>query len=93
MQVKKINSNKRSRLLVVGAVLIVAVGSQAGSQYEMKKSVFASGGHSQQGPYTLHGAIGQNTTTKSTSASYQVSAGFYQENRDLIFFNQFDGNQ
>ncbi len=93
MKVKITNKVTRSRIWVVGLIIITVLSSQAGSNYAMNKSVIAGGGgQSKSNTYTLNGVIGQNTTTQSTSASYQLAAGFVQENRDLIFFNQFDNN-
>lgn len=93
MKVEKMNRVSRSRLLIGMLVFISALSSHAGNSYQMNKSVIASGGQTKAGPYVLNGAIGQNTVTKSASSTYQLTAGFYQENRDLIFFNEFESNQ
>lgn len=93
MKAKKMNKVNRSRIVTGGLIFIAALSSHAGSHYKMSKSVIASGGQAKVGSYELNGAIGQYTTTKSASTTYQISAGFYQENSDLIFFNKFENNQ
>ena len=94
MKVKKTNRVIQSRLLFGGLVFIAALSSQAGNNYHMNKSIIAGGGgQSSSNGYQLNGVIGQFTATKSESITYQLTAGFYQQNRDLIFFNEFESNQ
>lgn len=94
MKVKQKINNQWSKTVTVGVIVITALSSQAGSQYSIQKHVIAGGGIPvKANQYVLKGAIGQKITTRSTSMSYQVTAGFYQENRDLIFFNEFESNQ
>lgn len=66
--------------------------TQSGSQFSLRKSVVASGGQTTSASYQLHSAIGQNLTAQSASTTYQITTGFYQQNRDLIFFNEFESN-
>ncbi|MCX7552559.1 hypothetical protein OS175_01610 [Marinicella sp. S1101] len=63
---------------------------QIGSQFNMRKSVIASGQQAQGEGYVINGAIGQPLTGQSAGGNFQLNAGFYRGNRDLIFSNEFE---
>ena len=93
MKVKKTSRVISSRICAVALIFITVLSSEAGSNYQINKAVITGGGgQTAANTYSLNGAIGQKTTAQSTSASYQLNVGFFQENRDLIFFNEFENN-
>ncbi len=83
-------ANGNKWLLIVITVFVSVVSSQAGTNYGLRKSVMAGGGQTSSESYVINSAIGQSVAKRSASSTYQLNAGFIHENRDLIFFNEFE---
>ncbi len=80
-------------LMVLSTLMVTtALMAQSGGNYEITHSLIGSGGVSAGTGFILNGAIGQKAITQSSANEYQLSAGFYRENRDLIFFNEFESS-
>ncbi len=82
---------KTSKNLVY-AVAISLVVNQAYAQYEIKKhSVNSGGGKLSGGSYELNSNIGQaDASTRMSNGAYSLVGGFWHENKDLIFKNNFE---
>ena len=78
--------------LVFVAVMVAGFTSQAGSNYELRKSVLAGGALASSGSYSVRTAIGQSIVQPSAGGNYEFNPGFFQQNRDLIFINKFESN-
>ena len=76
---KQINLTKR----IIGIFLLVSLlaptfFSQSGGNFEIKKSVIASGGgESDGGSFSLKGTIGQPVASKSSGGNFSLSSGFW----------------
>lgn len=83
---KSLNKRLTISLLILGMVV-----SQSYAQYEIKKYSINSGSKTMsKDQYELNSIIGQTDANKPLSAGdYSVSAGFMQENTDLIYRNGF----
>ena len=87
---KKTNS-LRTKTMYVLTFFCFLQSAQAGQIYSIEKYVFASGGtKSSGGNYSLQGTIGQPLNVVSNSTNYTVASGFWHENNDLIFKNNFE---
>lgn len=86
-QMKKFKSNK----ILVFSFIFIFSNAIAGNGYEIKKHVISSGGGlSEGGNYKVNGSIAQMTTEKSIGGGYVINSGFWQNNSDLIFKNNFE---
>lgn len=77
------------------SIYAIAIGlmiNQAYGQYDIKNhSINNGGGKSSGGAYELNASIGQSDASSSMSnGAYSLSGGFWQQNNDLIFKNEFD---
>ena len=78
-------------MLMITLITIVVLTTHAGGIYELSQSLVTSGGGTAaEGGYSMTGSIGQRIVGISSNGSYQISVGIIQENRELIFTNQFD---
>lgn len=66
--------------------------SSSFAQYEIKKQTINSGGSVSFGSnYQLSGSIGQaDASNQQTGGTYSLTGGFWHENNDLIFRNEFE---
>lgn len=61
------------------------------AQYEMQKhTINSGGGSSEAGRFKVSGSVGQTDAGTTLSAgNYTIKGGFWQQNTDLIFKNNF----
>lgn len=76
----------------VYAIAISLVVNQAYAQYEINKhSVNSGGGKISGGGYELNNSIGQgDASTRMSNGTYSLVGGFWHENNNLIFKNNFE---
>ena len=94
MGIKKLPLPIKGSMKWILSIIVMTVGfvSQAGSNYQIRKSVIASGEPATSGNYSVHAAIGQLAIEPSAGGNYEFNPGFYQQNRDLIFTDQFENS-
>ena len=78
----------QSRIL---ALLAILISGQVFAQYEMRKHSINNGGVAKSSAsFELNSSIAQvDANQKSSAASSSVSSGYWQQNNDLIFRNNF----
>ena len=78
----------QSRIL---ALLAILISGQAFAQYEMRKHSINSGGVvKSSASFELNSSMAQvDANQKSSAANASVSSGYWQQNNDLIFRNNF----
>ncbi|MCF6287753.1 MAG: hypothetical protein L3J53_00765 [Proteobacteria bacterium] len=89
------NVTKNPSIVIKHLALLFLLGtafSQAFAQYEMKKHTINSGGANMTGGnYELKSSIGQADASNTLSGgSFSLNGGFWQQNNDLIFKNDFE---
>ncbi len=90
---KKSNGLKTSKLgcLILGICCILPNALAGGITYAIDNYVMSSGGGiSSGGSYTIQGSIAQVATGVSSGGVYNLSSGYWHENTDLIFNNNFE---
>ena len=75
-------------------ILIIAINQSMaqGDSYQVKRHSFNNGGSSMTGgSYQLKSSIGQTDASSTLSGGiYNLNGGFWQQNQDLIFNNNFE---
>lgn len=84
----------KKQKIVKQFVLIFLIGtafSQSFAQFEMRKHSINSGGTQMTGGgFEMKSGIGQvDASTTMSSADYAINGGYWHENNDLIFKNNF----
>ena len=70
--------------------LLMTIGTLGAQNFQLKRSLISSGGPSSGGGYELNSSMGQVITEQSVGAEYELHAGYWQLNNDLIFKNKFE---
>jgi len=85
------NNNYRYSLKWLTIICLIVASSQLLAAFELKKYTINNGGSKKTSQrYLLKSSIAQVDANKTLSSnSFQLTSGFWQENTDLIFFNQF----
>lgn len=93
-------SSFRLGLSAASLMLLLALGSTANAEFEIKQWTIASGGviNSTGGDWTLSGTIGQWEATEAralTGGGWQLTGGFWgmslEELADFLFRDRFEG--
>ena len=73
------------------AVFLLLCSTSSFSVYQIQKFSINNGGSPKQNTkYHLNASVGQAVgQSTNTSSRFHLSSGFWHENTDLIFFNQF----
>ena len=83
---------KAVRLMILSLLILAGVAfAQSGGDFDLTKSLIGGGGGVSSGAgYYLQGSMGQKAAGQSSAGSYQVTVGFWQENTDLIYTDEFE---
>lgn len=87
------NTLKNKGKLVILLVLGLAF-TQAFAQYTISKHTINNGGEKMTGGlYEMNSSIGQvDASNRMSNGNYSVTGGFWHENVDLIYKNNFENN-
>lgn len=78
-------------LMLLAMASVIVVVAHAGGNLEITQSLVAAGGGTSSGQgFVLNSGIGQEVVGISAGGSYQLSTGFFRENRDLLFSSKFE---
>ncbi|MCB1582898.1 MAG: hypothetical protein R3E90_01000 [Marinicella sp.] len=78
---------KKNKVL---GLLFLTVLELHGQTLELEKQVMVSGDKVSGGQFELSSSMGQVFTTQSTGNNYVLQAGFWQQDNDLIFTDEFE---
>ncbi len=76
--------------MLLRLALCVMAWSLWAQDYAITKKVVGSGHQASGGSYSLQGSSGQTVVGQSDGNDFEVSAGYWQSNQDLIFKDDYE---